>query len=190
MHEMLNLEEIPKFTTPLESDPQYELVVKLSEVSYFKFYFLYLISSFQLAIDIDQEVNVIHKFVKDKYQKRFPELETFVHMPVDFLRTVKVLGNNIDIKSQNSKVLDAVLPPASRVIISVTGANSLFSNSLLTFQFLASTTQGKPLDESELQIVMEGCEMAEKLYEERLYINQFVEMRMTLIAPNRKLNSF
>lgn len=51
---------------------------------------------------------------------------------------------------------------------------------------LASTTQGKPLDESELQVVMEGCEMAIELYEERMNIHQFVEQRMTLIAPNRK----
>lgn len=65
---------------------------------------------------------MIHKFVKDKYQKRFPELETFVQMPMDFLRTVSVLGNNIDIKSRDSKLLDTVLPPASRVVISVTGS--------------------------------------------------------------------
>jgi U4/U6 small nuclear ribonucleoprotein PRP31 len=64
---------------------------------------------------------VIHKFVKDKYQKRFPELETFVQMPMDFLRTVKVLGNNINIKMNDNKELDAVLPPASRIIVSVTG---------------------------------------------------------------------
>lgn len=64
---------------------------------------------------------MIHKFVKDKYQKRFPELETFVQMPMDFLRTVKVLGNNINIKMNDNKELDAVLPPASRIIVSVTG---------------------------------------------------------------------
>ncbi|KAI6182494.1 Pre-mRNA-processing factor 31 [Aphelenchoides bicaudatus] len=152
LHEMLDLPEIPPFSQPLETDAQYELVVKLSE----------------LAVDIDQEIGVIHKFVRDKYQKRFPELETFVQMPLDFLRTVQVLGNNIDVTSHNNKLLDSVVPPASRVVISVT----------------ASTTQGKLLDEDELKIVMDGCEMAEKLYEERMHIHQFVEQRMTLIAPN------
>jgi U4/U6 small nuclear ribonucleoprotein PRP31 len=112
-------------------------------------------------------------------------------MPLDFLRTVQVLGNNIDTKSHNSKLLDTVLPPASRVVISVTGlflkiSRSSTFNYTLNTPFLASTTQGKPLDEGELQIVMEGCEMAEKLHEERMYIHQFVEQRMTLIAPNRK----
>jgi RNA processing factor Prp31 len=37
---------------------------------------------------------------------------------------------------------------------------------------------------------MEGCNMAEKLHEERLHIHQFVEQRMTLIAPNRKFKHF
>lgn len=40
LHEMLDLPEIPEFTQPLESDPQYELVVKLSEVSTQSFYSL------------------------------------------------------------------------------------------------------------------------------------------------------
>jgi len=152
LHTMLELPDIPKFTVPLESDPQYVLVVKLSE----------------LAVDIEQEINVIHKFVKDKYEKRFPELETFVQMPMDFLRTVRALGNNIDMTTHSNKTLDSVLPPASRVILSVT----------------ASTTQGKPLEESDLEIVLEGCDMAESLHDERMHIHQFVEQRMTLIAPN------
>ncbi|KAI6233079.1 Pre-mRNA-processing factor 31 [Aphelenchoides fujianensis] len=148
LHEMMELPEIPKFTVPLESDPQYELVVKLSE----------------LAIDIDQEVNVIYKFIKDKYAKRFPELETFVQMPMDFVRTVKLLGNDIDTKGQNKELLGMVLPPAACIVVSVT----------------ASTTQGKALDEGELQIVMEACELAEELDRERFAIHKFVEQRMTL----------
>ncbi|VDL84541.1 unnamed protein product, partial [Nippostrongylus brasiliensis] len=53
-------------TAPLESDPQYKLIVRLSH----------------LAADLDGEINVIHKFVRDKYEKRFPELETLVPNPL------------------------------------------------------------------------------------------------------------
>uniref|UniRef100_A0A914PJH9 U4/U6 small nuclear ribonucleoprotein Prp31 n=1 Tax=Panagrolaimus davidi TaxID=227884 RepID=A0A914PJH9_9BILA len=49
-------------------DPQYILVVSLSE----------------LAAEIDQEVQAIHKFIRDKYEKRFPELESLVMMPFDY----------------------------------------------------------------------------------------------------------
>ena len=34
--------------------------------------------------------DVIHKFVKDKYSKRFPELESLVHSSMEYIRTVKV----------------------------------------------------------------------------------------------------
>ncbi|KAI6178310.1 Pre-mRNA-processing factor 31 [Aphelenchoides besseyi] len=147
LHQMMELPEIPEFTVPLESDPQYELV---------------------LAIDIDQEVNVIYKFIKDKYAKRFPELETFVQMPMDFVRTVKLLGNDIDTKGQNKELLGLVLPPAACIVVSVT----------------ASTTQGNKLEDDELQIILEACELAEELDKERFSIHKFVEQRMTLIAPN------
>jgi U4/U6 small nuclear ribonucleoprotein PRP31 len=148
----LALTEIPKLRTPLEMDPQYILVVSLSE----------------LAAEIDQEVQVIHKFIRDKYEKRFPELESLVMMPFDYIRTVKILGNDIQSRSQNKELLGEVLAPATVMVVSVT----------------ASTSQGKPLESEELEIVMEACDMAEALQEERVRMHQYVEQRMALIAPN------
>uniref|UniRef100_A0AC35FMW8 U4/U6 small nuclear ribonucleoprotein Prp31 n=1 Tax=Panagrolaimus sp. PS1159 TaxID=55785 RepID=A0AC35FMW8_9BILA len=148
----LALTEIPKLRTPLEMDPQYILVVSLSE----------------LAAEIDQEVQVIHKFIRDKYEKRFPELESLVMMPFDYIRTVKILGNDIQSRSQNKELLGEVLAPATVMVVSVT----------------ASTSQGKPLEPEELEIVMEACDMAEALQEERVRMHQYVEQRMALIAPN------
>ncbi len=71
------MSEIPPITAPVEADPQYKLVVKLSE----------------LATEIDQEISVIYKFVKDKYEKRFPELESLVPMPLDYIHTVRRTGD-------------------------------------------------------------------------------------------------
>ncbi len=34
--------------------------------------------------------DVIHKFVRDKYFKRFPELESLVPISFEYMRTVKV----------------------------------------------------------------------------------------------------
>ena len=34
---------------------------------------------------------MIHKFTRDQYQKRFPELESLVPTPMEYVRTVKVL---------------------------------------------------------------------------------------------------
>ncbi|MFH4981360.1 hypothetical protein AB6A40_008069 [Gnathostoma spinigerum] len=89
MQSQLDLEEIPPVTAPLEADPQYKLIVELSS----------------LAADIDQELNVIHKFVRDKYEKRFPELESLVPNALEYLAAVKLLGNDIATKGQNKQIL-------------------------------------------------------------------------------------
>ena len=36
-------------------------------------------------------LDVIHKFTRDQYQKRFPELESLVPTPMEYVRTVKVI---------------------------------------------------------------------------------------------------
>lgn len=59
----------------------------------------------QLAAEVDQELNVIHKFVRDKYEKRFPELESLVPNALEYLATVKLLGNDISTKGQNKQIL-------------------------------------------------------------------------------------
>lgn len=35
-------------------------------------------------------LDIIHKFTRDKYSKRFPELESLVPDSLDYIRTVKV----------------------------------------------------------------------------------------------------
>jgi len=152
LEEQMALDEIPPLRVPLEADPQYQLVVSLSE----------------LAAEIDSEIAVIHKFVRDKYEKRFPELETTVYMPLDYINTVKILGNDIQKNSLNKDLLGEVLPASIVIVVSVT----------------ASTSQGKPLEAEELDIVMEACNMAIKLHEDRLKMYEYVQQRMNLIAPN------
>ena len=38
-------------------------------------------------------LDVVHKFVRDVYYKRFPELESLVHLPLEYVRTVKVCSS-------------------------------------------------------------------------------------------------
>ncbi|KAL3088659.1 hypothetical protein niasHT_010819 [Heterodera trifolii] len=151
LQQYFSLEEVPKITSPIESDPQYILVVRFSE----------------LATEIDQEINVIHKFVRDKYEKRFPELESLVPMPLDYINTVKLLANDIDTNSRK-EIIHQILPAATCIVVSVT----------------ASTSQGKPLEQNELDVIIEACSMAEELYDLRMKMHLFVELRMALIAPN------
>lgn len=58
-----------KHIGPVDADPEYQLIVEANN----------------LAVEIDNEINVIHKFVRDKYAKRFPELESLVPAPLEYI---------------------------------------------------------------------------------------------------------
>lgn len=109
----------------------------------------------------------IHRFTRDKYSKRFPELESLVVGPLEYVRTVKELGNDLE-KAKNNEVLQQFLTQATIMVVSVT----------------ASTTQGMQLTESEREEIVEACDMAIELnnYKQRIY--EYVESRMAFIAPN------
>lgn len=136
---------------PVESHPEYKLVVDANN----------------MAVEIDNDINICHKFVRDKYQKRFPELESLVPNALDYLMTVKELGNNLD-KVKNNETLQSFLTQATIMVVSVT----------------ASTTQGSLLSDEELNYIIEACDVAIEINQCKLKIYQFVESRMTFIAPN------
>ncbi|XP_052788119.1 U4/U6 small nuclear ribonucleoprotein Prp31-like [Mya arenaria] len=137
---------------PVEFDPEYQLIVQANN----------------LTVEIDNEINVIHKFTRDNYLKRFPELESLISDPLQFVCTVKELGNNILENSKNSTALQDILTSATIMVVSVT----------------SSTTQGALLTDEEWRIVEEACDMALELSEYKRNIHAYVESRMTFIAPN------
>ena len=105
---------------PVEADPEYLLIVDANNV----------------AAEIDDEIANIHRFAKDIYCKRFPDLETLVVQPLDYLLTAKELGNNI-VNTKSNKVLAQCLSQATIMVVSVT----------------ASTTQGVDVSESDLEVI-------------------------------------
>lgn len=135
----------------LESDPEYQLIVEANNI----------------AVDVDAEISLIHKFVKEKYQKRFPELDSLVMNEMDYIGAVKELGNDLD-QAKNNESLQQILTQATIMIVSVT----------------ASTTQGQLLSESELEQINEACNMGFELNTFKAKINDYVESKMTFIAPN------
>ncbi|KAI0080687.1 Nop domain-containing protein [Panus rudis PR-1116 ss-1] len=134
---------------PSHSNPEYNLIVQANN----------------LSVDVDNEILVVHKFIRDHYAPKFPELEQLVADPQMYIRTVRVLGNSED----PTKVeLQGVLPPA--IIMSV----------LVT----ATTTSGQPLPEHEWQAVQRACDLADRLEEARKKIFMYVSSRMNVLAPN------
>ncbi|XP_023329470.1 U4/U6 small nuclear ribonucleoprotein Prp31 [Eurytemora carolleeae] len=135
----------------VEADPEYLLIVEANN----------------LAADIDHEMNTVHKYARDVYTKRFPELESLVVQPLEYLMTAKELKNELE-NVKNNETLLQYLTQATIMVVSVT----------------ASTTQGKPLNKEELDIVESACDMAIELAETKRKIFEYVESRMAFIAPN------
>lgn len=139
---------------PVEQDPEYKLIVEANN----------------LTVEIDNEINVIHKYIRDKYLRRFPELESLVPVALDYIRTVRELGNRVE-RAKNNEVLQKFLTTATIMVVSVS----------------ASTTQGTNLSASDLDHINEACEISVKLNDIKLKIFEYVESRMSFIAPNLSL---
>ena len=118
-----------------------------------------------LAVDIENEIVSVYNFIRDKYKSKFPELESLVTSPLDYARVVAAIGNEMDATLVD---LESLLPPAQVMVISVT----------------ATTTSGRPLDETVYSQVMQACDLAFKLDEDKLSIIKLVQLRMDRIAPN------
>ncbi|KAK4788730.1 hypothetical protein SAY86_020049 [Trapa natans] len=133
----------------LEDDPEYQLIVECNA----------------LSVDIENEIVIIHNFIRDKYRLKFPELESLVLHPIDYARVVKRIGNEMDLTLID---LEGLLPAATIMVVSVT----------------ASTTSGKPLPEDVLNKTVEACDRALVLDSSKKKVLDFVESRMGYIAPN------
>ena len=103
--------------------------------------------------------------VRDRYDKRFPELSQLVTHPLDYLRTVQSIKNDIE-KSEAG--LGALLPASTIMIVSVS----------------ASTTKGEALAEAELNEVLEACAMGLGVNDAKIKIFDYVESRMYFLSPN------
>jgi len=153
LHKMDQFRDKPKDTGEIfgsvELDPEYQLIVEANN----------------LTAEIDNETQVINKFCRDHYHKRFPELDSLVVNPFEYILTVQALKNELEpTKIENLEFL----PPATKMVLSVT----------------ASTTQGEMLEPEELERILEACQMTMDLSEAKMKIFQYVESRMSFIAPN------
>jgi len=120
-------------TQLLEDDPEYELIVASNEMS----------------AQIFEEILLIHKFTRDIYSKKFPELEQLVQHPLDYARVVQRLKNNTS--SANIEALSDILP----------------NSNIITISMAASNTTGTSLENNDIQRVHEACEIALKIDEHR-----------------------
>lgn len=118
-------------------------------------------------MEIDNEIMLIHKFIRDLFAKKFPELESLVLNPLDYVKAVQIIGNNTDFTDIDQQ-LKSLLPAATVMVLTISWAN----------------TSGQTLTDSECTLVLKSCEIALDLEEKRTSIVEYVQSRMNIIAPN------
>lgn len=133
----------------IEDDPEYRLVVEANA----------------LSAEVDQEIILINKFIRDRYKTKFPELETLIPNPLDYAQTVRLIGNEMNIVKID---FTQILPPTSIMVVKTA----------------ATTTRGQPLPEKDLAVVMKASDMALDLDTAKRKIFDYVQSRMSIFAPN------
>ncbi|KAI0265148.1 hypothetical protein BC834DRAFT_880297 [Gloeopeniophorella convolvens] len=133
---------------PAHSNPEYNVIVQANN----------------LSVDVDNEILVVHKFIRDHYATKFPELERLIADPNMYIKAVRKLANDEDPTKADLKEI----PPA--IVMSVLMA--------------ATTSAGQTLPDAEWQAVERACDLADRLEKVRAKIFMYVSSRMHVLAPN------
>ncbi|KAK9366716.1 hypothetical protein V1509DRAFT_223678 [Lipomyces kononenkoae] len=153
------LEQIDRYTeTPdsvsgnVEDNPEYKLLVEVND----------------LAADVTNEVASLHKYIAEKYRPRFPELESLVLNPVEYAKTVKVIGNDISTIKDKQNELAEFLQAAIIMVLAVS----------------ALTSSSRPLTDEEFLAANESSELLLFLDSAKRKITQYVSTKLSVFAPN------
>jgi U4/U6 small nuclear ribonucleoprotein PRP31 len=136
-----------------------------------------LTQSNSLSTSIDNEIILVHKFIRDHYSTRFPELETLITNPLDYAKTVAILKNGPldDIKALANST-DNIVRASLRSILD--------GPSLMVVTVEGTTTRGREMTQAELQTVLKACEMTLSLDRAKKILTDYVQSRMNIFAPN------
>ena len=130
-----------------------------------------------MSTSIDNEIILVHKFIRDHYSIRFPELETLITNPLDYARAVAVIGNGPmdNIKSLAQKTENAIGTSLKSILDGPT---------LMIVTVEATTSRGREMTEAEAQRVTQACEMTLSLDRAKKVLTDYVQSRMNSFAPN------
>ncbi|KAF3043151.1 U4/U6-U5 snRNP complex subunit prp31 [Didymella heteroderae] len=145
----------------IEENPEYQLLKEANEFS----------------TQIDGEVQAVHKFIRDNYSLRFPYLEELVKNPVDYAKTVAILGNRPlnDIKTIAQDTDNIVGAPLKSI---------LDAPSLMVITVEATRAGGRELQDIELAAIMTACKLLLSLDKSKHILTDYVQSRMSVFAPN------
>jgi U4/U6 small nuclear ribonucleoprotein PRP31 len=159
----LSPEKQTTFVGSIEDNPEYHLLTQ----------------SNTLSTSIDSEIILVHKFIRDHYSIRFPELETLVGNPLDYAKVVSIIGNG-PMDQDSIKKLET----SKENRLGVTLRSVLDGPSVMIVTVEATTTKGREMTPVELERVMRACDMTLGLDKAKRTLTEYVQSRMNLFAPN------
>ncbi|KAF2428913.1 Nop domain-containing protein [Tothia fuscella] len=145
----------------IEDNPEYRLLTQANS----------------LSTSIDSEIILVHKFIRDHYSIRFPELERLIENALHYAKTVAIIGNG------PMEDLGAVIS-STKNVTGQTLAEVLDGPTLMSVRMEATTSKGRSLSDKELQNVIRACEMTVQLDMAKKILTDYVQSRMNLFAPN------
>jgi U4/U6 small nuclear ribonucleoprotein PRP31 len=151
------------FVGSIEDNPEYHLLTE----------------SNTLSTNIDTEIMIVHKFIRDHYSIRFPELETLVTNPLDYAKVVTIVGNG-PMDQESIKLLQT----SKDNRLGATLRSVLDGPSVMIVTVEATTTKGREMSPAELERVMQACDMTLALDRAKKTLTDYVQSRMNLFAPN------
>ncbi|KOS20819.1 U4/U6 small nuclear ribonucleoprotein Prp31 [Escovopsis weberi] len=138
-----------------------------------------LTQSNSLSTMIDGEVALVHKFIRDHYSTRFPELEKLVTTPLEYAKVVAIIGNG-PMDSESIKALQTSTDNPLGVGLKAV----LDGPSLMIVTVEATTSQGREMTAAELVRVRSACDMVIALNKAKQTLAEYVQSRMSIFAPN------
>ncbi|KAM3541661.1 hypothetical protein ARSEF1564_005405 [Beauveria bassiana] len=138
-----------------------------------------LTQSNSLSTQIDGEVALVHKFIRDHYSTRFPELERLVTTPLEYAKVVSIIGN-CPMDSESIKALQTSTDnPLGMGLKAVLDGPSLM---IVTVE--ATTSKGEEMTPDGLARVRQACDMMIALHAAKTSLTEYVQSRMNIFAPN------
>lgn len=147
----------------IEDNPEYKLLVQANS----------------LSSSIDNEIILVHKFIRDHYSIRFPELETMIQNPLQYAKTVAILGNDL----LDNAAMEAIVSSTSNMV-KQSLKQVVDGPTLMVIRLEATKTTGRIMTETELEAVRRACEMTIQLDRAKQILASYVQSRMNVFAPN------
>jgi len=151
----------PKNEGALDENPEYQLLTQANT----------------LSTQIDGEIAILHKFIRDHYSLRFPYLEELIKNPIDYAKTVAIIRNGPmdDIKSVSDSTDN---------IVGASLKSVLDGPSLMVVTVEATRADGRNLSDAEMALILEACSTVLDLDKAKGILTEYVQSRMNVFAPN------